>query len=308
MIRRRFAFRTAGSDGRVGGSPFPANESKRRPGTSRVCLSGLVSRASAVRRSTAARSARRELSRSGDRDRLQARRGSARRSRPARAPAAGATCPAAARSPHPTIATGTSGAPVVSARRAAPRCHGRSGPPSTVPWGKITTMSPASTARAAASTAATSPRSPGDGNRAEALDRAPNQRVPPQLRLREVAERPVDRRADHERVGHRVVVHDDDRRAGRDVAGTLDPQSPREAQERRDGRAHDPVEQHVPRQPSGQRAHHDAPSPRPAARSRPVCRERVSKASTAGSASAIEAQSTRRRFGCSARARPRARR
>ena len=57
----------------------------------------------------------------------------------------------------------------------------------------------------------------GDGNRAEALDRAPNQRVPPELRLREEAERPVDCGADHERVGHRVVVHDDDRRAAWDV-------------------------------------------------------------------------------------------
>ena len=35
----------------------------------------------------------------------------------------------------------------------APRCHGRSGDPSTVPWGKKTTLSPAAIACAAAATA-----------------------------------------------------------------------------------------------------------------------------------------------------------
>ena len=58
----------------------------------------------------------------------------------------------------PMIATGRSGAPVVSARRAAPRCHGRSGGPSTVPCGKIATAAACSSACAAAATAPTSPR------------------------------------------------------------------------------------------------------------------------------------------------------
>ena len=145
--------RTAGSDGRTGGSPpAPLNPSKRRPGTGRVCLRGAVSRS---RRPGArpprapARSARgRPGSSRGGGTRIGSpitTRTCARR---------GSHVPGRSPSAAPTIATGTSGAPVASAMRAAPRCHGRSGDPSTVPWGKKTTLSPAAIACAAAATAA----------------------------------------------------------------------------------------------------------------------------------------------------------
>ena len=157
-IRRRFAFRTAGSDGRSGSSPLVEGFPSASGHGSSVPAAARASRhASRRARSTAARiravssrvagivgEARSTTIGSPTTTRTRASRGSRVPGRRART--------------LPTIATGTSGAPVVSASRAAPRCHGRSAEPSTVPWGKIATAAPASRARATAATAATSPR------------------------------------------------------------------------------------------------------------------------------------------------------
>ena len=157
-IRRRLALRTAGSDGPLGelaaregfpsasrhGSSVPA-ERPGEPNASRRGVSTAVRiRAVSSRVAGIVGDARSTTIGSPTTTRTRARRGS--------------RVPGRRASDAPTIATGTIGAPVVSATRAAPRCHGRSAEPSTVPWGKIATASPASRARATAATAATSPR------------------------------------------------------------------------------------------------------------------------------------------------------
>ena len=115
----------------------------------------------------------------------------------------------------PTIATGRSGAPVVSARRAAPRCHGRSAGPSTVPCGKTTTAAPLGQCPAGGRDRRQVAAGALDGDPTEFVEEASDEPIPPQLALREEAERTVERRTEEERVGERVVVrHDHDRPTG----------------------------------------------------------------------------------------------
>ena len=126
----------------------------------------------------------------------------------------------------PMIATGRSGAPVVSARRAAPRCHGRFGGPSTVPCGKIATAAAALERLRDGRDCADVATAPVDRDPAEPVEDPAGDPVPPQLALREEAERPLERGAEEEGIRERVVVGDDDDRPRRKVRSALDLEPP----------------------------------------------------------------------------------
>ena len=126
----------------------------------------------------------------------------------------------------PTIATGTIGAPVVKARRAAPRCQGRSAGPSTVPCGKIATARAVLERPGGARDRIQVAAPPFDGNAAERVEQTPGEAVAPELSLREEPQRSLERGAEEERVGERVVVRDHDRRACGDVLRADDVESP----------------------------------------------------------------------------------
>ena len=121
--------------------------------------------------------------------------------------------------------TGTMGAPVARASRAAPRCQLRWPPPRIVPCGNTTTASPTSSARAP-------PRRPPCRLcpvRPES-HRADEGRVPaarrPELVLRQVSERTVDRGGEEEGIEEGLVVGDDDHGAGRNPLGPLRTEPP----------------------------------------------------------------------------------
>ena len=208
-MRRRFAFRTAGSAGRSGRSAGSAPN--RRPGICLECLPRAVrGRVGAQLRTTGAERLDRGLQPVGqlprelcrrlrlrDGDRLADQRRERRERDPPR--------PKAFR--VPSSRTGSNGAPVASAIRAAPRSQGPSLP--TPPSGKMPTTSPASSAAIAdlIATVSLRPRCTGIASTVPSHQRRP---APPQLGLAEVAHRPRDHRREQERVEHRVVIPGDD--------------------------------------------------------------------------------------------------
>ena len=209
-IRRRWSRRTAGSAGRSTGSRLWKERPRGIPHRVRIGYRSAATRCSSSRvRSRAAatvgRRRNRDLQRLADDD-ADARK--ARRGR-ARAPAV-----------EPTIRTGTSGTPVASARRAAPRVQA---PPRIVPCGKIATDSPARRSSSARSIATWPSRPRVDRDPAERVHQ-PGDRAPaPQLLLREEPERLRSHEREERRVEHRLVVRREDARVGRTRPDDLEP-------------------------------------------------------------------------------------
>ena len=231
-IRRRFAFRTAGSAGRSGGSAVSAP--KRRPGICLECLPRGQPGSDASRdRARALRCrAPRPPPAAGPSARARARpsapparRRSARRSGPRAAGTRRVPGPSAFR--VPSSRTGRSGAPAASAIRAAPRSHGPSRAHAAL--GEDADDLAASSAATAAAIAPTSLRPRCDRDRLDAVEPPAEQRDAPQLGLGEIADRPRDRGGEDERIEHRVVVRRDDERPG---AGTCSGPAPRAGRRR----------------------------------------------------------------------------
>ena len=247
MIRRRFALRTAGSAGRSGTSPV-AKASKRRPGTrlsvpdvfagcrggyeaDGATLSELVGQLAARRDRRrgardddrrpdhdldprAARNARtrsEDLRRADDRDRDDRRAGR-------QGEAGRASLP------------GTVGRPEHRSLR-EDRDRGAALERPGGARDRIQVAAP-----------------PLDGNAAERVEQPPGEAVAPELSLREKPQRSLERGAEEERIGERVVVRDHDRRARGNVLRADDVESPDRANRRCEDPTDSPVERQLPGQ------------------------------------------------------------
>ena len=193
MIRRRFAFRTAGSAGR---RVLCSNASHRRPGTCRVCLGGAAGarrerldrrRTRAVRSRAAAIVAFAGSTRIGSptTTRTRARRGRRVPGRSARS--------------APTILTGTIGAPGGEREPGAPRCHGRPPPRAPSPGGRSRPRRPSRERARGRCHRVEIAAAAAHGDPAERVEHAADEAVRPELLLRDEAERPVERGAEEER-------------------------------------------------------------------------------------------------------------
>ena len=119
----------------------------------------------------------------------------------------------------PITATGTTGAPVSSARRPTPRLGRPSAPGRVrVPSGNISTQSPRSRIALAVVSMSASPAPRLTGKAPSELRNQATRPVAEDLPLGDVVQRPPRDRADHERVEERPVVRgEDDRARRRDV-------------------------------------------------------------------------------------------
>src|SRR6188472_2349147 len=229
MIRRRFALRTAGSAGRSGASPV-AKASKRRPGTRLSVPDGSSVPCRAARLRGAQRFDRLaetlcELARRGNRrtrplddDRLSDQDLHARATRQSR--------PWAQHVVRPDDRDGherRAGREREARRAALPRPVRR---PEHRPLREDRNGRTALECLRDGRDCADVATAPVDRDPAEPVEDPAGDPVPPQLALREEAERPLERGAEEEGIRERVVVGDDDDRPRRKVRSALDLEPP----------------------------------------------------------------------------------